>query len=96
MFTAIVDPDTAAFRAIRNALSTSLAAHLLYGPAAIAADGGASAAVQALLGRVGAGALAADVASLAGQLASIAAVNEAVHAQLLPALAAAAGDSSSA
>lgn len=88
MFTTIVDPETAAFKSIRSAITTSLAAHLLYGRAALAADGTVAAACQTLLGRVGAAALSDDVAELGERLVSVAAVSEAVHGQLLGTLAA--------
>lgn len=88
MFTTIVDPETAAFKSIRSAITSSLAAQLLYGRAALAADGATAAACQTLLARVGAAALSDDVADLGEKLASVAAVNEAVHGHTLMTLAA--------
>lgn len=87
MFTTIVNPEAAAFKSIRSNISCALAAHLLYGRAAMAADGSAAANCSSLLARVGAAALAEDVAELAERLAGVAAVNEAVHGQLLALLA---------
>jgi hypothetical protein len=87
MFTTIVNPEAAAFKSIRSNVSCALAAHLLYGRAAMAADGSAAASCSTLLGRVGAAALSDDVAELAERLAGVAAVNEAVHGQLLALLA---------
>lgn len=87
MFTAIVNPEAAAFKSIRSAITCALAAHLLYGRPAMAADGAASSACGTLLGRVGAAALAEDVAELGERLAGVAAVNEAVHGPLLALLA---------
>eukprot|EP00878_Enallax_costatus_P021250 GHUV01022492.1.p1 GENE.GHUV01022492.1~~GHUV01022492.1.p1 ORF type:complete len:1095 (+),score=464.09 GHUV01022492.1:138-3422(+) len=89
MFTSIVDSETAAFRSIRSAVGVALAAHLLYGKAALAADATAAASCNALLGRVGAAALYDDVADLGEKLAGVAAVNEAVHGHWLATLAAA-------
>eukprot|EP00775_Hariotina_reticulata_P010274 gene10274-10433_t len=83
MFTTIVNPEAAAFRSIRNALACALAAHLLYGRGAVAADGAVAAGCLGLLGRVGAAALAEDVADLGARLAAVAAVNEVVHRELL-------------
>lgn len=86
MFTTIVDSGTAAFHSIRSAVTVALAAHLLYGKAALAADATAAASCNALLGRVGAAALYDDVADLGEKVAGVAAVNEAVHGHLLAAL----------
>jgi len=87
MFTTIVNPEAAAFCSIRNAIACALAAHLLYGRGALAADGAAKAACLGLLGRVGAAPLAEDVADLGTRLAAVAAVNEGVHGELLALLA---------
>ncbi len=92
-FRALMNPSSAAFTSISNALAGSLAVHLLLGGAAVAADaGGAGRAVAALLGRVGAGALAGEVAALAGRLARVCGMTERVFAPayevlLAPALA---------
>ncbi|KAF8072855.1 hypothetical protein HT031_000515 [Scenedesmus sp. PABB004] len=87
MFTAIVNPEAAGFKAIRTALSAALGAHLMYGRAALAADGAAAAAAGAALSRVGAAALADDLAQLGERLAGVAAVSEAVCGDVLATLA---------
>ncbi len=83
MFVTIVNPESAAFRSIRSGVCAALLAHLLHGKERLA---GQREAVAAALGRIGASALADDVAALGQQLASVAAVNEAVHEELLQAL----------
>jgi hypothetical protein len=89
MFTTIVNPEASAFKSIRSGITAALAAHLLYGRAAMAADGSAASSCGAVLGRVGAAALAADVAELGQRLAAVAAVCEAVHGSTLELLASA-------
>jgi hydrogenase maturation factor HypE len=90
MFTTIVNPDAAGFKSIRSGIISALAAHLLYGRAALSAVGSAGSALVTVLGRVGAAALQEDVADLGQRLAGVAAVCEAVHGDLLALLAAAA------
>ncbi len=76
-FRALMNPSSAAFTSISNALAAALSLHLLLGSAAVAADAGGSAgAVAAVLGRVGAATMADDVASLAQKLATLCAVSE--------------------
>lgn len=87
MFMRIVNPDSAAFKSIRSGLCTALYAHLLLGGARLAPDAAAGQAVAAALARVGASVLQQDVAAAAEQLLRVAAVNEAVHEELLPLLA---------
>ncbi len=80
----LVDPSSAAFRSLANALAASLLLHVALGTGAAAPGGGeplASRAATALLARVGAAALAGDVAALGGRLLSLCAVNEAVHGE---------------
>jgi hypothetical protein len=89
MFTTIVNPDASGFKSIRSGIISALAAHLLYGRAALAADGSAASACVTVLGRVGAAALQEDVADLGQRLAGVAAVCEAVHGDVLALLAAA-------
>lgn len=88
MFTTIVNPDAAGFKSIRTGIISALAAHLLYGRAALSADGSAGSALMTLLGRVGAAPLQEDVADLGQKLAGVAAVCEAVHGDVLALLAA--------
>jgi hypothetical protein len=88
MFTTIVNPDASSFKSIRSGILSALAAHLLYGRAALAADGSAGSACVSVLSRVGAAALQADVADLGQRLAGVAAVCEAVHGDVLALLAA--------
>lgn len=87
MFTTIVDPEASAFKSIRSGMTAALAAHMLYGRAALAADGSAGAACSSVLGRVGAAALSEDVADLGQRLVAVAAVCEAVHGSTLAVLA---------
>jgi hypothetical protein len=93
MFTTIVNPDASSLKSIRSGIIAALAAHLLYGRAALAADGSAGSACVAVLGRVGAAALQEDVADLGQRLAGVAAVCEAVHGDMVALLAAAAASS---
>jgi hypothetical protein len=65
-----------ALRSITSALCNALTAHLVLGPSSPAAVNASTAALT----RCGAGALAAEVAILAGKLAEVAAVTEAVCA----------------
>lgn len=88
MFTTIVNPDASSFKSIRSGILSALAAHLLYGRAALAADGSAGSACVSVLSRVGAAALQEDVADLGQRLAGVAAVCEAVHGDVLALLAA--------
>ncbi len=83
MFTSIVDPSSAAFRSIRAGVGAALAAHLLYGRSALSGNTGAASACSAALGRVGAAALADDIADLGERLANVAAVQEAVNGHML-------------
>jgi hypothetical protein len=88
MFTSIVNPGAAGFQSIRAGITAALAAHLLYGRAAVAADGSAAAACAAVLGRVGAAALADDVAELGQRLVVVAAVCEEVNGRIIELLSA--------
>lgn len=87
MFTTIVNPEASSFKSIRSGILNALAAHLLYGRAAMAADGSAGSACTNVLSRVGAAALQEDVADLSQRLAGVAAVVEAVHGDLVALLA---------
>jgi hypothetical protein len=82
----LMDPGSGAFRSVSNALAGALSLHMLLGPAAVSGDAGMGRAVGALLGRVGAGPLAPDVAALAERLLAITAVSEAVHGLLYQAV----------
>lgn len=76
---AIMNPGSKALRSITNALSTALLLHLLLGAPLLAAEPELARDVGAVLNKIGAGAVAADVAALASELCALAAVNEAVH-----------------
>jgi len=75
----LLSRSSAAFKALQAGFSGALVAHMLH----ITPDSAAAVQASAALARCGAGDFFADVASLAHQLSSIAAVVEAVHGRVL-------------
>ena len=89
LFTSLVNPQSAGFRALRANLCAAAACALLHGPDSLLARPASSPALASLLQRAGASALAEDVAALAARLAAVAAAQEAVFGEVLEALASA-------
>lgn len=83
MFMTLVNPESSSFKALKNMLCVVLLTCVLHGPDVLSGDSEAARAAASALARAGASALVQDVASLAGKLADIAAVNEAVHGDIL-------------